>query len=111
MKFTREFASHFSIEEYVHYLQCDLIEGAERLPLRVMVRYAADFEEMRRQKDHHEEQHNDLEKANNAMLEEISNLKDTMETLKKVYAEVDEALEHASDKIHSAKHMIQAVLI
>lgn len=111
MRFTLEFASHLSIQEYVHYLECDCIEGAERLPARVLQQHAFEFDELRRQKDHHESQHEELDKANNAMLDEISQLKDTMEALKKTYAEVDVLMEEASNKISAAKYMIQAVLI
>jgi len=111
MKFTREFAQHLSVEEYVHYLQIDCIEGAERLTTRVLERYALELEELRRLRDHHEEQATSLDKANTAMLDEVSNLKDTFEAVKKMYSEVDELLEQAGNKISAAKYAIQAVLI
>lgn len=111
MKFTKEFASHFSLDEYVHYLQCDCVEDAERLPLRVMVRHAETFGEVSHQRDYYEAQALDLDKVNQDLKEETENLKDTMLVLKKKYEEVDRLLDDVQTTINAAKVIMQHALL
>lgn len=111
MKFTQAFASHFTLEEYVHYLQCDLIQDSERLPLRVMIYHAAQLGELLQQKERLEEDGVDLNNANKDLRKEVNDLRDYLDKVKKGLSKLDAALEQVDKEFKTVSHMVQNSLL
>jgi chromosome segregation ATPase len=110
-QFTTEFASHFTLDEYIHYLECDCIQGIDRIPIRVLKHYAATLEEARQRAQHHEDQAAEADKDRTEAEADKKELEDKLAQLNKKLQLAMEGIEASMKNLEYIKRQFALELL
>jgi hypothetical protein len=110
-RFTADFASHFTLEEFVHYAEIGCIEGCEHMPLWILQSYRDEIRDIRERAHNWEERAGKHAKEQEETQQDLRQLQDTVAAMKKKLELAIEGIEVSVKNLTYIKQQFQFELL